>query len=265
MSRELEVLNIAKVSRDSTDIDHWLPSHNHPDLDRPITKMVLGFVPSENRYYPVEVDITKNTNNTIFVVGGPDSGKEDLVKSILQFQGERTAEGYLKVDMVLRHDSQYELDKTWGIKRHIEKNGVAYAPEGKIAEVVLSRIVADLETKQKRFSFKQDNPRILVVDDLGNFFRKGRPENTELLKKTLTYKGPRSFATICMVEDTDLDDLSAQGFNTGEKSTGGIWLIGKSIATEDLYPDFPSGYFLQWSPSKLKLGELPIKSFTPRR
>ncbi len=265
MARELEALNIrTKVSRDSTDLDYWLPDHNHPDLDRPITSMLMGFVKSGGLYYPVDMDLTAKQTNSLFVVGDTDSGKDDFLKLMLQFQGERTSEGYLHVNMILKSDNPYELDKAWGIKRHLGKNSVSYAPEGKIAQIILANLVRDLETKQP-FSLKKDNPKLLVIDDLGHFFRNGRPENITLLKRVLNYKGPRSFATVCLVDDNDLDDLTENGFSTGEKTTPGIWLIGKSIATEETNPNFPPGYFMQWSPSRQKLGTLPLQSFTKRK
>lgn len=262
MSKEFQGLEVPNIVRDSKNLEYWLPHIHHRELDRPITSLFLGVIPTEaGNFYPVEINLLKETQNNIFIVGNSASKKEELLKGALNYAGQRTAEGYLKVQAITGHTDPYQIAKMPWLKRHFGRNDITHAPEGIMPKYILSDILKELD-KKPGFRFRNnDNPRFLVIDDLGYLLRRGQKDTMSMAMDIMKYKGKLPFMTISLVNDFDLDLLKQMGNIAPDNPESGIWFIGQSEAPDAGMEDFPPGYFLQWNSRKKRVGNTPITFF----
>lgn len=262
MSKELQGLTIGNSPEDGPELDLWFPRFNHKETQRPITKFVIGLVPSGNRYYPVEMDLTKREPNNIFVVGGADPYKEYFMLSLIKRASEVISPGYLNINLIADVNDPHHLAGVSPLVVHrIAKPIFTTFPEGPLTAKILDSVTEKLNKNLGIFETKKLYPDILAIENLSNFETKilGNQDKNEKFKKILEYRGPQPHLTVATINEADLPILKENGI--GPDITPGIWLFRKgSVLGKAKVKGIGAG-FHTWNRKKKKFSEFCIIPF----
>lgn len=254
MSRELPDIDIPDIVRQSSEISFWLPRENKKDISgRPLTKILIGLTADKTGFYPLEINIGKKGPKSIFIVGnGSERSKSaKTLRKIVDRQSSRTAPGYLKTNIIESQSNPLGLTEDPVIKAHLEPNLRLFPPVPSSLKV-LQKISEDINYKSKVLSFTDKDPKILVIEDLAEFFRMVDPykdAKLELLIKILNYTGKEPNLTIVRVQEKDLSLLQENGIT--KESVPGFWLFESKVP----------GLFHLWNKRRKKFSKVPIFPF----
>lgn len=224
----------------------WIRDVRLPDLTKlPITTILIGVIKSEGGYSPIEIDLTKRQPKTIFIVGDPDSQKEELMLGMLRRASITIAPGYLNLDIIGPPDSPYLLADQY-VSEHFK--GTSFSTIEKMAEQV--------EPNKAFPVLFSTNPHLFLIDNLGSYLRtlKGKKDKAARIKDLNTIFGHKTRVPLLTVATINFEDVGSLGANGINLETNNIiWIVGKSAGDKKLASIEP-GTFLFWSKKDNKFG-----------
>lgn len=253
MSKELPGL---RIDTDNPGIDayvyHWLPRKYNVETIRTNSTFLVGVVKGKEYYFPIELDLKRDQPRNIFIVGGPKSGKENFMRGIIQRAAEDITRGYTGLSVITKENDPNRLLSSAFFTRHREEGKLSALPDKGLAAKIL----------QKHVTQRTNEPRVLVIEDLGDFIAKNFNRFNKIadLKTILTTSLSGTHLTIATVDFNYLPILAKYGI--GKNITPGIWLFGRveGTASGEL-SILPSGYFKEWNRNQRKFSERIVIPF----